>query len=141
MTARKPPGLGWETWIDRQIREATERGEFDDLPGAGEPIPDLGGPSDENWWVKRKLRSEGLSYTPPSLALRKEAQDALDAALGAGSEAEARQTIEHINAVIREANRTGIAGPPLLLVPYDVERVAAQWRERHPVRPATEAGS
>jgi hypothetical protein len=49
MTARKPPGVGWESWIDKQIREAEERGEFEDLPGAGQPIPDLDKPFDELW--------------------------------------------------------------------------------------------
>jgi DnaJ homologue, subfamily C, member 28, conserved domain len=131
MTGRKPPGLGWESWIDRQIREATDRGEFDDLPGHGEPIADLSEPFDEMWWVKRKLRTEGLTYQAPSLALRKEAQDALDAALHARSEAEVRQIIEDINEQIREANRTGIAGPAIMLVPYDVERIVTEWRERH----------
>jgi DnaJ homologue, subfamily C, member 28, conserved domain len=132
MTERKPPGVGWESWIDRQIRHATERGEFDDLPGAGEPIPDLDKPHDENWWVKRKLASEGLSYLPPSLALRKEAAEARAAALDAASEAEARRIIEDINASIREANRTGIRGPSVMLVPYDVERLLEEWRRRHP---------
>lgn len=28
----------WESWIDQQIREAQERGEFDDLPGKGKPL-------------------------------------------------------------------------------------------------------
>ena len=28
----------WESWIDQQIREAQERGAFDNLPGRGEPI-------------------------------------------------------------------------------------------------------
>ena len=41
MTERKPPGVSWESWIDRQIREAEERGAFADLPGAGMRIPDL----------------------------------------------------------------------------------------------------
>lgn len=123
--------MDYETWIDRQIREATERGEFEDLPGAGEPLPDLGRPYDPNWWAKRKLRSEGLSYTPPSLALRKEAQDAAAAAADARTEDEAREIVENVNRLIREANRTGIAGPPVLLVPIDVERVAREWRERH----------
>ena len=132
MAPRKPPGLGWESWIDRQIREATERGEFDDLPGAGEPIPDLDKPYDEMWWVKRKLRNEGLTYLPPSLALRREAQDALEAALQASSEADARKIVEGINQQIREANRKGIDGPSVMLVPYDIERVAEQWRELHP---------
>jgi Domain of unknown function (DUF1992) len=37
MTQRKPPGTSWETWIDAQIRVATEAGAFDNLPGAGKP--------------------------------------------------------------------------------------------------------
>jgi DnaJ family protein C protein 28 len=28
----------WESWVDQQIREAQERGEFDNLPGTGKPI-------------------------------------------------------------------------------------------------------
>jgi DnaJ homologue, subfamily C, member 28, conserved domain len=50
MTSRKPRELSWESWIDRQVREATERGEFEDLPGSGEPIPDLDRPFDEMGW-------------------------------------------------------------------------------------------
>jgi hypothetical protein len=26
MTERKPPGIGFQTWVERQIREAMERG-------------------------------------------------------------------------------------------------------------------
>jgi len=132
MSRRKPAGARWESWIDRQIREAEERGEFDDLPGAGKPIPDLDKPFDELWWVKDKLRREGLSYMPPSVALRKEANDALVAASRAGSEPEVRRIISAINDKIREANRKVIAGPSLMLVPYDVERVVREWREQHP---------
>src|SRR5215218_2217953 len=66
MTERKPPGVGFETWVERQLREAAERGAFDDLPGAGKPIPDLDKPHDELWWVKQKLRDEGLAWLPPT---------------------------------------------------------------------------
>jgi hypothetical protein len=128
MSARKPPGLGWESWIDRQIREATERGEFDDLPGAGRPIPDLDKPFDELWWVKDKLRREGLTYMSPSVALRKQAHDAYEAALDAGSEVQARRILQGVNQKIRSANRTGIAGPDLMLVPHDVEAVIRERR-------------
>jgi hypothetical protein len=130
MTRRKPPGAGWESWIDQQVREAEERGEFKDLPGAGKPIPGLDKPFDELWWVKDKLRREGLTYMPPSVALRKEANDALAAASRANSEAEVRKIISAINEKIREANRKGIVGPPLMLVPYDVEQVVREWREQ-----------
>jgi len=58
MAERKPPGVSWETWVDRQIREGMERGEFDALPDHGKPIRDLDRPRDDSWWVKDKLRRE-----------------------------------------------------------------------------------
>lgn len=30
--------MNWESWIDQQIREAQERGEFDNLAGEGQPL-------------------------------------------------------------------------------------------------------
>ena len=41
MTQRKPLGTSWETWIERQIRVAQEEGAFNNLPGAGKPLPHL----------------------------------------------------------------------------------------------------
>ena len=107
-----------------------ERGAFDDLPGAGRPIPDLDKPYDELWWVKQKLRRENLSYLPPTIALRKEAEDALAAAAEAGSEAEVRRIVADINRKILDGNRKAASGPPLNLAPFDPERVVRSWRER-----------
>ncbi|MFF4778490.1 DUF1992 domain-containing protein [Microtetraspora fusca] len=133
MTERKPPGVSFETWVDRQIREATERGLFDNLPGAGKPLPDQGKPYDEMWWVKQKLREENLSMPlPGTLALRKEAEEALAAAQGARSEAEVREIVADINEKIVEGIRKAMSGPPLNLAPFDVERVVREWRERQP---------
>ncbi|MEW9533926.1 DUF1992 domain-containing protein [Microbispora sp. NPDC049125] len=137
MTERKPPGVGFETWIDRQIREATERGEFDDLPGAGKPIPGLGRPDDEMWWIKQKLRAENLSFPlPGTLALRKEAEEALAAALLARTEAEVRQIIGQINDKIVEGTRKGLSGPPVVVLPFDADDVVRDWRQRQPAPPA-----
>jgi hypothetical protein len=130
MTERKPPGVSFETWVERQIREATERGEFDNLPGAGKPIADLDKPHDELWWVKQKLRREHLSYLPPTIALRKEAEDALLAASRAGSEAQVRRIVADINRKILDGNRKAASGPPLNLMPFDVEQVVRTWREQ-----------
>jgi DNA polymerase/3'-5' exonuclease PolX len=130
MTERKPSGVGFGTWVERQIREATERGEFDNLPGAGKPIEDLDKPHDELWWVKQKLRRENLSYLPPTIALRKEAEEALAEASRAGSEARVRRIVADINGKIVEGNRKAASGPPLNLMPFDVERVVRAWRER-----------
>jgi DnaJ homologue, subfamily C, member 28, conserved domain len=122
------PGPRFEPWLDRQIRQARERGEFDDLPGAGQPLSDLGKPYDEMWWVKRKLRDENLSYLPPSLALRKEAHEAVEGATQARTEEELRDRLGAINERIRDAIRMGIRGPDLNLVPIDVERLVREWR-------------
>jgi Domain of unknown function (DUF1992) len=68
---------GHETVVERQIRLAQERGDFDDLPGRGKPLPGLDGPDDEHWWVKGYLRREGLStepLLPTPLQLRREAE-------------------------------------------------------------------
>ncbi len=51
----------FESVVERRIREAMERGEFDDLPGTGEPLPDAGRPYDELWWVKKWLKRNELS--------------------------------------------------------------------------------
>jgi hypothetical protein len=128
MTERKPAGMTFETWIDKQIREATERGAFDDLPGAGKPIPNLD--DDDMWWVKQFLRRNNVSYLPPTLALRKEVEDVLAAVPDAPSEAAVRELVGAVNRKIAAAIRTPPAGPPLNLLPLDVERLVESWRQR-----------
>jgi hypothetical protein len=128
MTERKPHGMDFESWVDKQIREADERGAFEDLPGKGRPLPSMDRPYDELWWLKEKMAREGLSALPPSLVLRKEAEDALAAAAAAPSEARVREIIAGVNEKIAAALRTPLEGPPLNLVPYDVETVLGDWR-------------
>jgi hypothetical protein len=130
MTERKPRDVKFETWIERQIRRAAERGDFENLPGAGKPLGDLGRPHDEMWWVKRKLQSENLSYLPPSLALRKEVHDTLEAAAGAAGESEVRAIVGGLNETIAEANRQPLRGPSVMLRQIDVEQFVDEWRRR-----------
>ncbi|MEU9502263.1 DUF1992 domain-containing protein [Streptomyces sp. NPDC048196] len=131
MSERKPPGVSFESWVDKQIREATERGDFADLPGAGKPLPHLDQPYDEMWWIKEKMQREHLSYLPPSLVLRKEAEEAREAAANAPTEAALRRILTAVNERIRAALRTPLEGPPLNLVPFDIDEQAGKWRERH----------
>ncbi|MFF3915686.1 DUF1992 domain-containing protein [Streptomyces sp. NPDC001852] len=129
MTERKPPGVPFESWVDKQIRDAQGRGEFERLPGAGEPLPaEVDSTYDELWWVKRKMAREGLSVLPPALALRKEAEDALAAAYAAPSERIARKIIEDVK--IKDMMFKPPPGPPLGRKPYDVEEVVREWRQR-----------
>ena len=98
MTGRKPPGVSWEGWTERLIREGIERGEFDDLPGRGRPLAGLDEPRDELWWVRDKLRREELDALPPSLALRRDRQQLLDNLAAFEDEAAVRATVEELNA-------------------------------------------
>ncbi|MFD4671455.1 DUF1992 domain-containing protein [Lentzea sp. NPDC058450] len=130
MTQRKPPGMDFESWIDRQIREAQERGEFDGLPSAGKPLPDAGRALEEDWWIKRKVREEeGAAGLPPSLVLRKEAETARARALAARTEDEARAILGEMNARILDALRKPLSGPPLTLMPFDVDEVLRERKE------------
>jgi hypothetical protein len=130
VTQRKPPGITFENWVERQIREAQERGEFDNLPGAGKPIPGIDA-DDELWWVKQYLRREKLGYLPPTLALRKEVEEVLAAVPNVESESAVRELVDKINGKIAAAIRMPLEGPPLNLMPLDVNRVIDSWRERN----------
>ncbi|MGW4234923.1 DnaJ family domain-containing protein [Streptomyces sp. NPDC004980] len=130
MTERKPAGVSFESWVDKQIREAEQRGDFSALPGFGRPLPGLERPYDETWWIKAKMQREGLSVLPPSLTLRKEAEDAGEAAAAAKTEAEVRRILTEVNEKIRKALLMPPEGPPLNLRPFDIEAVVGEWRER-----------
>jgi hypothetical protein len=128
MTGRKPPGMSFETWIERQIRDAQERGEFDDLPTHGKPLKGVDGPADDLWWVKAWLQREGVSFLPPALQLRKEVETCCEQAAEAPSEEALRASVAELNQRIIHANKTTITGPPSSMMPIDVERLVARWR-------------
>jgi hypothetical protein len=57
----------WESAIDQQIREAQERGDFDNLPGRGQPLPSE--PWDDEWGLAHHiLRQAGETLPWISLA-------------------------------------------------------------------------
>ena len=114
------------------------KGEFDDLPGSGRPIEDLGSEHDPDWWVKRLVEREQITgVLPPSLQLRKDDAE-LDARLDTlAVEREARREVEDFNARVIRARYTPADGtPPLITMPRDVEATLAAWRERRTARAA-----
>lgn len=111
------------------IRDGQERGEFEDLPGHGKPIADLDQPRDELWWIRQKLQRENVSWLPPTLAIRKERDDALDRIRRATNEAEVRRIIDEINERIRYVNSHAVDGPPSTVMLLDVERTVQGWRD------------
>ncbi|WP_141014577.1 DnaJ family domain-containing protein [Nocardioides sambongensis] len=122
------------TWVDLQVRRAMERGDFDDLPGAGKPIEDLGAQHDPDWWLKQMVSREQIAVLPASLQLRKDDAE-LDARLDRiGVEAEVREQVEEFNARVIRARYSLPEGPPLITMPRDVEETVRAWRVRRAQR-------
>ncbi len=131
MTSSPPPPQRWESLAERRIREAAREGAFDNLPGAGRPIPGDDQPLDEMWWVRDKLRREGLSFLPPSLEMRLEAEKTSAAICDAPDEATVRELVEELNRKIRNADGSLITGPASTVGWFDADEVVARWkRER-----------
>ena len=120
--------MQFENWIDRQIREAMARGEFDNLPGAGKPL-ELD--SSEDWWIKAKIKAENLdAVLPGPLALRREVEGITDAVADCRSEAEVRERCEALNERIRDYYRRPETGRRIIVRLVDVDAVVAGWRQR-----------
>ena len=117
--------MQFESWIDRQIREAMERGAFDNLPGAGQPL-ELD--TSEDWWITAKMRAENLeAVLPGPLALRREVADIQEAVADCRTEAEVRELCEALNEHVREHYRRPDTGPRIIVRLVDVDAVVAAW--------------
>jgi hypothetical protein len=147
MTQRKPAGVSFESWVERQLREARERGSFDDLPGTGKPLPAL--PSDELAWVREKARREDLPVSallPPALAVAKEVEDLPARLARERSEQRVRDLVTDLDRRIDAARRAPQVGPPVRTARLDVEAVVQAWRDARaaalpPAPPAEQPGA
>jgi hypothetical protein len=118
-------------WVDMQVRRAMERGDFDDLPGAGKPIKGLGSTHDPDWWVKNLVERERITgVLPPALALRKEDAE-LDGVLDRETtEDGVRRAVADFNRRVVEARRQLQGGPPVITPTREEEAEVAAWRAR-----------
>jgi hypothetical protein len=122
-------------YVETALQQAIRRGDFDDLPGAGKPIPGLGERHDPDWWIRRKIESEQLSgLGPPALMLRVEDAELEERLDLLRSESEVRDAIEDFNRRVVEARRQLLGGPPVVTSTREVEDEVAAWRARRETR-------
>jgi hypothetical protein len=134
MTERKPTGMSFRTWIDQQINDATDRGAFDNLPGAGKPLPKRTEDEDGQAWVLDYLRREGVStdvLLPTPLKLRKEAAVLAETVGALPSEQDVRTVVADLNHRIMEWRRIPL-GPPIFVPLVDEQAMVAAWQAARP---------
>ena len=91
-------------YVEISIQQAMRRGDFDNLPGTGKPIPGLNAPYDPDWWIRQKIEREQITgLGPAALTLRSE-----DAGLNARldstvSERAVREILDDFNRRVIEA--------------------------------------
>ncbi len=109
-------------WVDLQVKRAMERGDFDNLPGQGKPLGDLGSPDDRDWWLRKLIEREQITgVLPAALQLRKDDAE-LDRMLDReATEKQVRETVEDFNRRIIAARRQLQGGPPVVTPTRDVE--------------------
>jgi hypothetical protein len=133
MTERKPQGMSFESWVDRQIREAEERGAFKDLPGAGKPL-NLKPGSGEDYgqaWVRDYAMREGVrpeEFLPTPLRLRREVERLAEVVVNMRTEDEVREAVGDINRQIVEWRKMPL-GPPVFVPLVNKNDMLARWRD------------
>lgn len=118
-----------ESVVEQQIRLAQERGDFDNLPGRGKPLPGLHDPPDDLWWVRGLLRREGLSselLLPPSVQLRKEIDRLPDTVRALPTEQAVREAVAELNLRIVEFLRAP-AGPRVPVGRVNADEAVQRW--------------
>jgi hypothetical protein len=142
MTERKPREITFISWIDQQINAAAERGAFDNLPGAGKPLPKRTGDAGQAW-LRDHLRRENVpaeDLLPTPLRLRKQVQRLTETVQDFRAEADVRAAVAELNRQITEWRRIPL-GPPVFLPLVNEDDMAARWRDSQlpppPAVPAT----
>ena len=120
----------FESLLDRQIRAAQERGEFDDLPGAGKPLASDAAPYRADWWIDQVVQREhaGKYAIPPVLALRKTADELAAGAVDHVSERDVRTAVAEYNAQAERVRRLPQEGRAVVLPRLEADAVVARWR-------------
>ena len=120
--------MPYESWVDRQIREAIER-EFDNLPGRGRPIRGLNGRDDE--FVIKALEREQLPASTADLAGAPQGgHDTPETLADITDEKSVREIVADLNHRIAESYRRRLDGPPIVVKLVDIDQAVADWRRR-----------
>jgi len=137
-SGRKPPTMTFPGWVEYQVRRAEAHGAFENLPGAGRPIPNLDQAQDDLAWLAGYLRRENVDIVeilPPALQLAKEVETLDERVAAIASESRVRALVDDLNERIDAAYARPQVGPPLRVKKVRADDVLERWRAAHPSPP------
>ncbi|MQA34739.1 DUF1992 domain-containing protein [Modestobacter roseus] len=145
MTERKPDGMSFDTWVERQIDRARAEGAFDDLAPAGKPLPRRDREETAyDWalaWARREDGDAGTlvaGMLPTGFGLRKEREQLPALVARQPTEAAARAVVEAHNARVDQYYRRPVEGVWVPVGMADVDAELAAWRRNRPPAPSPE---
>ncbi len=100
--------------VEQAIRDAIARGEFDHLPGAGRPLPDLDRTYDPDWWAQRYV--DRARTQDAADELRRTIREELPRLRVTKDRGAATERVAVLNERILEVNRALPAGESIPLV-------------------------
>ena len=122
-------------YVEISIQQAIRRGDFDNLPGAGKPIENLGTTYDPDWWIRQKIERENITgLGPPALTLRTENAQLDETIDATNTEQAVRALLDDFNRRVVAARRQLQGGPPVVTPTRDVDAEVHRWRERRDER-------
>jgi hypothetical protein len=94
---------GFEKIVEERIRKAQQEGVFDDLPGAGKPLPaeDMDIPEDIRLAYKVLKNAD---FIPPELELRKEIRSTQELLSGMPETGEKYKILKKLNLLVMKLN-------------------------------------
>ncbi len=113
------------SWVEKHLEEAALQGYFDDLPGSGRPIDDIGVEYSPTWWAARWLQRDAALQD--SKELRSRLTEDVEAAL-ALPRPEAHRRLELILAAIMKVNSNLDAAHRLPTFDVDSVIIHGGWK-------------
>jgi DnaJ-like protein len=119
--------------VEKRIREAQERGEFDDLPGAGAPLE-----PEDNALVPEELRAayrilRNSGFLPPELQVYSEIREVEQLLQRVADDGERARLMSRINFLLSRS-AAGRRHGSLRVDEYYFEKLAERLEQRHQER-------
>lgn len=119
------------SYVEQSVQQAIRAGAFDNLPGAGKPLPPIVSSRDPDWWIRNKIASERITgLAPDAFRLRTEHAEFAARMDELRTEKEVRAAVADFNRRVIEARRQLLGGPPVVTPLRDADDEVRAWHSR-----------